>query len=418
MEIQKTIQEYLKHATKCASLDKSSIDKKLFKDVFITNGVLFHIDKQYEELYRNCFKALRKHKGFKKELVSETEFEDLLTAKAAEQVKDGIDKSSEIIKSLEELKNKLVTNIVPNYAVFLHNDIDEFNIGPVNCVKSSYLKKLYPEHLLAYKISVSENAGYSDYEFQSNTLELSEFSFIIHLRCSPKRIDHLSQWYVDIALSLLRLHLFKSKAIVGHFPHTGDLDPLGFRERDRKKLLLRVDDKFSLSTNFTNYPYYEISKTVSDALTNTGFNELCDKIFFPEANTVRERVQKALGWMSKARRSEDLPTRFLFFFTSLEALLTESRDAPITDTISRHVATIIGSLEYRHEIYKQVKDLYGIRSQLVHSGNRGVSEGECNQLQYIAETVCFLVMDKALENTTENFQKTLKASGFGTEWNG
>lgn len=100
----------------------------------------------------------------------------------------------------------------------------------------------------------------------------------------------------------------------------------------------------------------------------------------------RRKGQRALGWMTKARVSADLATRFLFFFTSLEALLTSSeKDAPITDTISRSVATIIAEKDKRYLVYQRLKKLYAIRSQLVHSESREVSDSQCEQLQYYVE---------------------------------
>jgi len=125
---------------------------------------------------------------------------------------------------------------------------------------------------------------------------------------------------------------------------------------------------------------YEIYKELKEWLDASDFANVCDKLFEVKIGTLAERTQRALGWMTRARSAISLPERFILFFTALEGLLThDDKNAPVTETIARNVATILAIPENRFFIYKRMKDLYGIRSTLVHSGKREVSQTDCNQ---------------------------------------
>lgn len=160
----------------------------------------------------------------------------------------------------------------------------------------------------------------------------------------------------------------------------GDLDPASFLRpaKEPMKLSLNLKEKKLSTVESTLTHRYEINNKVVEELAKSNFQEICNSVFFANKDTVKERLQRTLGWMTKARASEDVATRFLFFFTALEALLTSSeKDTVITDTIARNVATIIAKIDYRYKIYKEVKTLYATRSRLVHSGMRDVMESEC-----------------------------------------
>ena len=65
----------------------------------------------------------------------------------------------------------------------------------------------------------------------------------------------------------------------------------------------------------------------------------------------------------------DLKTRYITLMTCLESLFNQGRDQ-ITHTVSRHLTLIISNSEKEfQENYYRVKNLYGLRSAIVHGSS-------------------------------------------------
>jgi hypothetical protein len=71
---------------------------------------------------------------------------------------------------------------------------------------------------------------------------------------------------------------------------------------------------------------------------------------------------------------------------SLEALLLAQHDSK-RDNLAERVAFIIGkNLNERNHYYDEMKNLYGIRCGIVHSGNTDVRSSDFQELQWIDYT--------------------------------
>jgi hypothetical protein len=94
---------------------------------------------------------------------------------------------------------------------------------------------------------------------------------------------------------------------------------------------------------------------------------------------LEQRTLAAIDWVGKAIHDEDRADRFVQFMFAIEALLlTSDKGVLITPSISyqlaENAAFILGrSAAKRREVSKEVKDLYGTRSGIVHGGAKEVS---------------------------------------------
>ena len=103
----------------------------------------------------------------------------------------------------------------------------------------------------------------------------------------------------------------------------------------------------------------------------------------------------------------------------MEALLTSNdKSAPITQTIARHASVILAHKpEDRVKIASQIKDLYGLRSSLVHAGKRGVSKTDADAVQYLVESLYDRVLDQmALDADAQKFSNALEQASYGGPW--
>jgi hypothetical protein len=164
---------------------------------------------------------------------------------------------------------------------------------------------------------------------------------------------------------------------------------------------------------------YEVTEKVAEELKSTKVQSLAKMLFDPKDKSLAQRVAQGLGWMTRGRQVSDRAERLLSFFTALEALLTSSdKDAPVTQTISRHAAVILTrEVKSRVSAYNQIKGLYTIRSAVVHAGRRDVLWQDVNTLQHIVETVYWIVLERCdLGMTQERFGQSLADGSHGLPW--
>jgi len=96
-------------------------------------------------------------------------------------------------------------------------------------------------------------------------------------------------------------------------------------------------------------------------------------------------LDRAIGYLVKAFYTVGLE-ELLWYITTLEALLG-ARSEGVLERVSARVAAILGeSANERKQIRKAFKDLYALRSNLVH-GNRFEKRAEARHL-WVAREMC------------------------------
>lgn len=102
--------------------------------------------------------------------------------------------------------------------------------------------------------------------------------------------------------------------------------------------------------------------------------------WFGEALSISIHDEKNLVFRESKRKHENLEyfnygEKAVKLFTALESVLIFNKDEPLTENMSERVAMIRGNnYERRKKIKSRIKELYDIRSTIVHDGNVFVSK--------------------------------------------
>ena len=123
---------------------------------------------------------------------------------------------------------------------------------------------------------------------------------------------------------------------------------------------------------------FKVGKGTIDTWRNNGLEKILEFCAHenPKPNTMPSRIQHAIMWYSKGINADNTDEQFLNLAISLESLLVGSDgDDPvvswgsITQKLSERVAFLLGQdCDNRIKIAKDVRELYGIRSKIVHQG--------------------------------------------------
>ena len=105
-------------------------------------------------------------------------------------------------------------------------------------------------------------------------------------------------------------------------------------------------------------------------------------------NKVEEVTLRAAYWGGRATAEQTREESFLFFTVALECLVLPNRDnIELSYRLSQRVAQLLGrNTRERRNLMERTKKLYGIRSDIVHSGRYKVNEEEYAEIYNITKS--------------------------------
>lgn len=193
------------------------------------------------------------------------------------------------------------------------------------------------------------------------------------------------------------------------------------------------DSAQTLSTNFNhigteyhllNNDMIELSSSFSsDGSTFTkGSIDLKTDLFFSNHgnifnilhkrdNQLKEKVHKSILWLGKSLQTENVGDSFLQVAIALECLLTKQTkgyyiNASITYSISEALSFLIGNTkDERLEHFKEIKNLYGLRSAIVHSGKSRISIKEYYEFFHRVRSGIYRILDLMEEHNFKSIEE-------------
>ena len=378
--------------------------------------LLFVIDKSVRQaevdLVTRCTKLLGSKFGHEKE-IRDTAWN---VAKAAIDSHASPDKFvSEFLQALGSGAEEPFWHIRPNYLIRFETSSTRLSIGPVEALLGSDAISQIPTHKL---LELRSGDDFTDSIANGKIIvELSPVIWKVEITCAHGHVIEEAAWKIDMAISLLRLHYQHPS---GFFPQIGDIEGNPFAAFDGATPHLTGKHTLGLSTGgLSIHGMYTINDDIRNITLSPSFIERAKAVFSPNAKHLSARLGEGLGWLTRGRRSEDRAQRFLFFFTAIEALLSsDDKAAPISQTIARQASAIlIDDPQERADFARRLLTLYETRSALVHAGTRNVSQSDANKLQYIAEALYTVVMQRTkLDVPFREFQTSLGLATYGSKW--
>lgn len=385
----------------------------------MSDGIVFGIDPSMEEARR---RAVRRATELLGPVVGhEKDVASALWKDIAEHVRESDeperDRVTRFSSKLDELRQIVRDCVIPNRLVMPAAEIEKLTIGPVSAVRGAAMAEFINEEAAGPRWTAA--VGEQGFEVGANDtliLNVPDPCWHVKLTASKENLNEQVAWLIGIAVSLLRIccgHTVGYRA-----PNVGDVEPHPVSHYQDPGMIVLQGRNASVDSG-RSVSFYEVGSEAAAICESEEFRDVASQLFAFSENSLAERVSRGLGWLARGRQSNDRSDRFIFFFTAIETILSgQSGSDPVVATVSRSAASILSDdpLE-RIKIAKDMRDLYAKRSALVHRGLRGVSRGDVNRLQVIAESLFWRVVDRIdLRRTYADFDSSLMESGFGTEW--
>ncbi len=147
-----------------------------------------------------------------------------------------------------------------------------------------------------------------------------------------------------------------------------------------------------------------------------GHDYVWDLACMSDPNGFQTRIITAIEWLGQAISEMSTQNSFLKAAISLEIIFTFNEKTVITPSImnqiSESVALLLGKdLEQRKTLEREIKDLYGIRSSIVHAGKKNIDKSMGLKMIILARSVIReLSTNKKLKpiKTIDELHETLK----------
>jgi hypothetical protein len=323
--------------------------------------------------------------------------------------------ASELVETVLAEADKEYIQIVPNYLI-KHGVPEVISIGRVQSfpteIAGSYLKLLSNKRI---RLTAGDNPNVQ-FVNGGATLSMPRSIWVVDVPATKENVEEEGKWLIDVAVSLIRLSTLKRPTL---WPQTGEIEahPTDPKLRFRPSIVAEGE---TLSIGGGKLQgIYEIDASIVADLALPRFKSISEYIFDPIDKSLAQRVAQGLGWMTRGRQVADRAERLIFFFTSLEALLsTGGKNDPVTQTLSRYASVIYAQdAKSRHNIFGHIRSLYDLRSVVIHAGRREVLWQEVNNIQHIVEAIFWIVLNRCdLGMQQERFIKSLSDASHGMRW--
>jgi hypothetical protein len=277
--------------------------------------------------------------------------------------------------------------------------------------------------------------GYTIYEFASQK-EFIESIFDSKTDSFPPmwcndNPEYLIEWkaearHFEKAIEIADEHFERFELILryvigsatNHF-EVGVLNYQGWRQR--KAYILSMEE---VSNSSTTHGPREPIRLDEPYLVNedTGYHTIWGFTTKTNLNKFQKRIMLAVEWIGQSMAEPSPPSAFIKAAIALEIIFTYQEKDIITPgimhQISESIALILGSsVDERLKIESQVKKLYSLRSKIVHSGNKDISQADYKTLLEIARSVIKKILTSDKLNSVDTVEelytllKKIKYSG-------
>jgi len=226
---------------------------------------------------------------------------------------------------------------------------------------------------------------------------------------------------IDTSLNIFKLYRYPNDDFYRrYFGIKGEVIPTDTRVILYKEILGGIGSYTKVEKTGFSYQY-TLDKTRIAYMMNNGFGKI-HQMLRNQRTKLDNRIISAINWYGKSFNSytsnkDIIPQkdkffeveRFIYCIIALESLLIFDRE-PIRSNLARRVAHLC-ELQYdKEKVSKTVKNLYDIRSDIIHDGIKSVSKNDLNKLLLITSaTIISLVKrrNRLKINTIEDLREWL-----------
>jgi hypothetical protein len=255
-----------------------------------------------------------------------------------------------------------------------------------------------------YNYAVQRSHLNNKYNFMPQASSFGVPFFLIEWNASARHYEKA----VEIADKQFERFELVMRYILGQYNGPISIGILNnYAQRDKKAhVFSNIDHSvFMYSGGSIDYVPIDIDNQYYNS-SSFGFDYVWQLASSPLLNEIQKRIILSVEWIGQALADVSLQNAFLKAAIALEILFVLDENAIISPSILNQISestalTIGKDYDERIGIESEVKKLYGLRSKIVHSGNKNISLYDLNKILSITRKVL-------IELTTNYEYKSIK----------
>src|SRR5436853_5029480 len=302
-----------------------------------------------------------------------------------------------IRESLKALRASITTwqAFVPVDNLLLEG-MSELRIGNVYFHPFTSIDKLLRE-LFLHSIDMNEHTSAEEIPKLKEVIETNIFSIYstaptcaeLTIKGEKTRISELVDADVDAALNLLRCYtnLIFDRGARAYIGLRGTV----FRAARPSFIFTSEENEWLTNVQATGmlFPFQLDSKKLQHLKTHCAFDIVSEILSKPDNSRteLESIIITTVRWLGRGIVATDSPEKVLALSVALERLLTTDKEehSDITDRLARRLALLLSDdPASRVSLYKRAKQLYGLRSDVVHAGRIEIEESDVRQIEALA----------------------------------
>ncbi|MBI1983745.1 MAG: hypothetical protein HYS61_06070 [Acidobacteria bacterium] len=142
-------------------------------------------------------------------------------------------------------------------------------------------------------------------------------------------------------------------------------------------------------------PHFSLKQLFEGVAMGYGIQRVSGILEQEAMSDLEERILSALQWAGRASVNERREEAFLQFAIGLEVLLLRHTETELTYRLSLRAAhLLLKDFEGRKDLGKKVRDLYRVRSRVVHSGTLQVTDADLYRIRYFTKSAILALLTK------------------------
>lgn len=395
--------------------EKLITDKDIFLDPTMQssieidrNGVLVTLAGATLEEYQRIIDKLLQEKDLKEQF-SEKSLENMLSEVISKLFSLGDTNQTQLFLKDEfgKIQSKCKRQIVyiPIDGVFMHEqEVESIRIGNI-LIERINEEKFRDITQTTRDITLSKSSSfYSSEDLRQMAQENEEVleRILLNSVCAkysviaePNRAVELAKEETRRSLDVLRFSI-----------------PLLYRRKDNvrieiegeagngrcRHLIISEDSSFFSIGVKSSRKTFDINRKYLDDLEKIGVFKLSNLFQKKDPTDLERDLIVALGWFSQSQNQIELNSELLYLTICLEVFFSPERGERISEFVSESIAFMLeDSFEKRKEIKKRSKDLYELRSKVVHGSKKPISEKDVLELQEITLRVIIKLINNKMK---------------------
>lgn len=269
---------------------------------------------------------------------------------------------------------KVISHI---YGITLREGLDHLNLGSFTICDTNYLYENHPEAISTFSKKINMPKGQVAqidhyYIIQKNIIGVT------YNEVQKQFENNVSDFITTLLYCIPQKHPDNNKISIT-------------KENSSNEIYIKSDTRTSESHTTMDLmsPLYILdNKIFKYAGNNVKLFEYLDK---EPSTQLEKKIKLAVNWIGQSLRNNHMIESFLALCVALETLLS-FQDGFITPSITSQLSEWTAfltedSLDERKSKYKKIKDLYGKRSKIAHSGTAQITKNDYYDLLNIIKNV-------------------------------